>query len=260
LQSAAFDGLAGAYDADFTDTPVGRTLREIVWRRLTAVFGESQRVLELGCGTGEDAVWLARQGIRVVATDASQGMVQAAREKARTRACSDRVEFHCLAAHEIGALDHRRPFDGVFSNFGAINCVPDLAELSARLAGMLTPGAPLMWVIMGRHVPWEWLWYLARGAPRKAFRRLNRAGVEWRGMRISYPTPAAMSSWLEPHFEVTRVAPLGYLLPPSYAAGWLNRSPRMLAVLARAEGWGRDAAALAALSDHYILEARRAAT
>ena len=64
-----------------------------------------------------------------------------------------------------------------------------------------------------------------RGQWRKAWRRLRPGGSEWRGMTISYPTPAQMRSLLLPYFAVTRLAPLGVALPPSYAAAWLDRSP-----------------------------------
>jgi SAM-dependent methyltransferase len=83
LNSTGFKELAARYDADFTDTAVGRALRRIVWARLEQVFPSPRRILELGCGTGEDAVRLAQAGHDVVATDATPAMLDVAREKAR---------------------------------------------------------------------------------------------------------------------------------------------------------------------------------
>jgi hypothetical protein len=68
-----------------------------------------------------------------------------------------------------------------------------------------------------------------------------------------------VTALLTPRFAVTRLSPLGIALPPSYAAGWLNRSPRTLAAVARAEAWTQRLPALASWSDHYLLEARRSA-
>lgn len=259
MYTSAFDELARPYDAAFTNTAVGRALREIVWSRLDSTFHPSQRVLELGCGTGEDALHLARAGIKVTATDASAAMIEIAGEKMRRLTGAEPIEFHCLPMQEIATSLQARSFDGVLSNFGAINCVPDLQSLAADVAGMLAPGAALIWVIMGRRAPWEWMWYLPRGEVRKAFRRFQRNGAEWRGLKIAYPTPAETIAVLEPYFAVTRVSPLGCVLPPSYAAAWLNHSPRALAALARLESLARRSTALAAWSDHYIVEATRVA-
>ena len=53
-------------------------MRGATQRRLEARFSAGHRVLELNCGTGEDAVFLARRGVRVLATDLSGAMVEAA--------------------------------------------------------------------------------------------------------------------------------------------------------------------------------------
>jgi SAM-dependent methyltransferase len=252
----AFEELAATYDATFTETVVGRALRDLVWARFNGVFGDSQRILELGCGTGEDAIRLASTGKFVVATDASQRMIQVARHKSAASNLSSRIQFRCASMEQLGPLEGER-FDGVLSNFGAINCAADLAGLITDIAARLRPGAGLLWVLMGRHVPWEWLWHLAHGQWRKAWRRLEPNGCQWRGMTIQYPTPGTLTSLLEPYFRVRRVAPLGVLLPPSYAAGWLDRSPVALRLLSRAERWAQRASVLAAMSDHFIVEATR---
>jgi SAM-dependent methyltransferase len=257
LSARVFDELAGDYDVLFTDSVVGRALREIVWARLDRTFKPPRRILELGCGTGEDAVRLARNGVSVVATDTSSLMIQVARSKARGCDCDAQIDFHCVDMEQLGPDLDGQLFDGVLSNFGAVNCARQLPSLVADIAGRVRPGAPLLWVVMGRHVPWEWLWYLMRGQWDKAWRRLRAGGVQWRGMTISYPTPAQMTRLLRPYFAIKRVTPLGFALPPSYAGTWLNRSPRLLALLTSLERLAQRSSALASLSDHYIVEAIR---
>lgn len=257
LRDCAFDDMAVSYDATFTNTKVGRALREIVWSRLEQVFRPAQRILELGCGTGEDAVRLAGSGVRVVATDPSSQMIQMAHRKALTANCRERIEFRRVAMEDIASFADGEVFDGMLSNFGAVNCAQNLQKLIADAADRLSPGAPLLWVVMGRHVPWEWFWYLMRGQWRKAWRRLRSGGTQWRGMTISYPTPGQMRSLLLPYFNVTRLAPLGVALPPSYAAAWLDRSPFALTVLTRLERWAQQSSMLASWSDHFIVEAVR---
>ena len=257
LSAPVFDDLAEAYDAAFTSSALGRSLRALTWERLDLAFGACRRVLEIGCGTGEDALHLAQRGVEVLATDASPSMLRVAAEKAAKAGCARRIEFRCVPMERLGAELAGERFDGVWSNFGAINCVPKLAAVVAELAALLEPGAPLAWVVMGKHVPWEWAWFLARGNPRKAFRRQQRGGAVWRGMRVAYPTPAELKRMVTPWFAQTACRPLGFVLPPTYASGWLERHTQLLAALTRIERAAQRCPPLAALSDHYVFEARR---
>src|SRR3990172_6277928 len=237
--SAPFDSAAPTYDADFTHTPLARALRDIVWERLAALFPAGARVLELACGTGEDARHLASRGLRVLASDQSEAMLAVAREK-----CAGLpVEFVQLDVRdwrlEIG---DGGVFDGVFSNFGGL---------------IVLPGGHLAFVLMGRWCAWEILWHLAHLDLSTALRRLNREGAMARvggsAMRVYYPTTAALRRAAEPHFRLTRVRPLGLFLPPSYLEPLARRRffPfRLLAFLDRRIGyppWG----------DHTLYEFRR---
>jgi ubiquinone/menaquinone biosynthesis C-methylase UbiE len=253
----AFDDLAPTYDTAFTGTALGTSLRAMVWQRLNAAFAGCGRVLEIGCGTGEDAVHLARLGFEVVATDASLPMLRIASEKAERAGCAKRVRFLQVSMERLGVDLAGETFDGVLSNFGVVNCAPRLDGVVADLARLLKPGAPLFWVVMGRHVPWEWAWFLARGERRKAFRRVGKGGTVWRGMHVSYPTPTELAQTLSPYFGPVRRCSLGFVLPPSYASAWLERAPRLLAALTCLERIAQRWQAPAALADHYILEARR---
>jgi SAM-dependent methyltransferase len=256
MQASPFDPLAPDYDRSFTRSACGIALRAMVWERLPAVFGTRERILELGCGTGEDAVQLARAGHYVIATDASEEMIRVARLKAVAAGCADRIEFHVMPMEALHTLPRELRIDGVFSNFGAINCVADVARVARSLALRMTRGAPLMFVVMGRYVPWEWAWYLAHGDRRRAFRRLQRPGVHGRGLTSRYPTPSELAGSLAPMFVTRRQAALGFALPPSYAAQWLDTRPRMLTALTSIERAVQRVTA--GLADHYMLEAVRA--
>jgi SAM-dependent methyltransferase len=254
---AAFDGLADEYDSEFTATQLGSILRGMVWERYERCFAGREFLLEIGCGTGEDAVFLARRGHRVFATDASEKMVRFAQHKAARAGVADRIQFRCVPLEDLGAELAGMTFDGVYSNFGALNCAASLQTLAAELAPQLVAGAPLLWVLMGRHVPWEWAWFLARADARKAFRRWRREGVRWRGVTVSYPTPAALETLVHAHFIPRARRALGVALPPSYAAGWFNRSPKALSALTRVERVMQRWPGSASIADHYIFEAAK---
>jgi len=72
LSTPAFDPMAGTYDADFTHTPIGRALRDVVWSRLERTFRPAQRILDIGCGGGILSEPLARLGANVVGADPAE--------------------------------------------------------------------------------------------------------------------------------------------------------------------------------------------
>lgn len=245
---------AADYDRSFTSTPLGSVLRRAAHRRLDARFSAGDRVLELGCGTGEDAVHLARRGNRVHATDASAEMVEQARAKIAAACLGPLASVEMLAVEDLPAADLRGPFDGAFSNFGALNCAADLGAVAKALADRLRPGAPLVLCVMGPWVPWEWGTYLLRGQPGRAFRRLRPGGVSWRGVTVRYPSIGRLRRLFEANFQLERVAALGALLPPSYLEAWTRRHPRLLAALDRWERRLERFPPFPQLADHYVAE------
>jgi len=254
--ASAFDRAADDYDR-FTEGVIGGVLRSAVHERLQAYCRPGDRILEINCGTGEDAVWLARQGCRVVATDVSAGMLAVARRKVEAAGAADRVEVKRSAIESIDA--ELGTFDGLLSNFGGLNCVPSLAAAMPRLAARVRPGGFAVCSIMGPAVPWEWAWFLAQGRPGDAFRRFRRGGVDWRGIRVRYPSIADTTRAAAPWFVRRRVAALGCLVPPSYVEGWAARHRRGVAWLARVERLLGAVRPLPDLSDHYLVEFERTA-
>ncbi len=262
--SSPFDGMAEGYDAGFTHSALGQLMREAVWGRLDAAFAPGEHVLELSCGTGEDAIHLARRGVRVLTTDVSAGMLAVAQAKVAHAGLTDLVTVQHLDIASLTTLPstvHRppstAPFDGAFSNFGGLNCVADQAGVAAGLAQLLRPGARALLCVMGPLVPWEWAWYGGRGELGRAVRRLRPGGVAWRGLRICYPSIGTLRSAYAPWFRCRRVSAVGALLPPSYAELWARARPRLLWALHRIERRFEAAPPLPWLADHYLIELER---
>jgi SAM-dependent methyltransferase len=259
MPAAVFDTLAPDYDARFTESTLGRILRRAVWRWLDRAFTPGDRVLELNCGTGEDAVHLAARGIRVLATDASPAMRDAARAKVNRAGLGASVD---VRPAELERLDQTLAasdgaLDGAFSNFGGLNCVSDLPRAAGALAALLKPGARVVLCVMGPLVPWEWAWFAVRGQPGKGFRRLAGGGAEWRGITVRYPSPRALRRAFSTDFTFRRAGGLGVLVPPTYAEGWARRHAGLVERLDR---WERRIEAwpiVPWLGDHYLVELER---
>src|SRR5262249_8401417 len=155
------------------------------------LFHPGDTLLDIGCGTGEDALHLMSCGVRVRGVDASPEMTRIARSRG--------VHATRLAVEHLEHL--KGSFDGAISNFGALNCVRDLDAIRAPLAGLIRPGGSLAICVLGRFCLWETAWFLLHGHPRKAFRRWNpRGGTSSLGVRVYYPSISQLRRALHPDF------------------------------------------------------------
>jgi 2-polyprenyl-3-methyl-5-hydroxy-6-metoxy-1,4-benzoquinol methylase len=135
------------YDELWTHSPVGRLERDEVWRCMNRLFRPGDRLLDLGCGTGEDAVYLERLGVKVLGIDASPAMVRVA--------CARGIKATVLGIEELASIQGH--FDGAISNFGALNCVADLNAVRVALARLILPGGYFAVCLLGRFCLWKTL-------------------------------------------------------------------------------------------------------
>lgn len=249
--STPFDTLAPAYDRDFTASPIARYLRARVYTRLDRHFQPGDHVLELGCGTGEDALYLAARGVRVTATDASAAMLAVARAKSADQPL---VTVELL---DLNALPGDFPaFDNTFANFGVLNCADNLPALAAWLAARLPPGGVAAFGVMSPLCLWEIGWHGLHGSFRTAFRRLRR-DTTFNGLPIRYPTIRRLTRDFAPYFRRVHVEPLGLLLPPSDVYGVIERRTRLLQTLTALDTRLSKFSLLALCADHYWIEFER---
>lgn len=109
------------------------------------------RALDLGCGEGADAVWLAERGWDVVAVDVSETALGRARQAAISRGVADRIEFVQLDLSD-GFPDGT--FDLVSSQFLHSTVRLERPEILANAARAVRPGGLLVIVDHGSAPPW----------------------------------------------------------------------------------------------------------
>src|ERR1019366_8848725 len=227
----AFDGVASEYDTRFTNSLIGRVQRASVWKELDSLFHSGQRVLEINCGTGVDALHLSDRGIHVVACDVSPEMVAVARRRVDGSVHGDHVALKVLAIEQLNQLAEEGPYDGVLSNFSGLNWVEDSLPVARDLARLVRPGGRAVLCVFGRHCLWEMLWYACHGNFRKAFRRLSRKGnatelAPGRSIRVWYPSIKSFRRDFAPHFRLITWKGTAVAVPPSYLEPWAARLPR----------------------------------
>jgi len=237
--TTAFDYLASQYDRLWTRSRVGHLQRKAVWRHIAGLFKPGQAVLDLGCGTGADALWLMQAGLRVHAIDASSEMVRIASNSG--------VDAETLSIENCGLIDET--FDAVLSNFGALNCVEDLESLREPLARLVRPGGHLALCVMGPFCAWETTWSLRRGQFEKAFRRWRKSVMSSLGIRVFYPSKRDLKAAFRPDFTLVSWYGIGLCVPPSYITGLSDDALQKLdAVDRRIAHWPL----LRGLADHRL--------
>src|SRR5271169_5802559 len=112
--SAPFDAVAARYDETFTSSIIGRAQREAVWCELAKTFRSGDHILEIGCGTGVDACFLAQRGVKVLASDPSAQMIDVATRRVRQSELQALVRTRVLRGEDIATLAPDELFDGAF--------------------------------------------------------------------------------------------------------------------------------------------------
>jgi ubiquinone/menaquinone biosynthesis C-methylase UbiE len=256
----AFDTIAEEYDRVFTNSAIGRAQRDAVWEIAGRTFSPGSHILELNCGTGEDAFFLSRLGMRVYACDASANMITVARRRQVREAPHSAVEFDVLAIENLAALGSLLQFDGVFSNFGGLNCVANMSEAGRGLASAVRPGGAALLSLCSRICLWEIAWFLSRAKFSRALRRFKgsaAAALNGVAVNVQYPTVREICAAMHPWFKLRRVKAIGFAVPPTFLEQWANRHREVLAIMRSIDRVTSEWPVLRVLGDHVLLVLER---
>lgn len=221
----AFDRLADQYDA-LCAGDIMTMMRRRTHERMARRFPPGSRILEIGCGTGLDTGFLASMGAHVVAADPSARMLD--RTRARLRATNNMAHLIRCGAEELDQHLGPATFEGIVSNFGALNCVEDLGQVASLARDRLVPGGWVMLGLLTRTCAWEIARGLLRGRPREAFRRLGvRPMIDLDGIEVPayYHRVGDVLAVFGASFVVGRAEGLGVFVPPSRCEDRWRRLP-----------------------------------
>jgi SAM-dependent methyltransferase len=114
---------------------------------------EPGAALDLGCGQGGDALWLARRGWRVTATDISAVALSGLADRARSSGLVDRI---ATERHDLAQTFPAGRFDLVSAHYLHTRFDLPRARVLRTAAGALSPGGRLLVVDHGSTAPWSW--------------------------------------------------------------------------------------------------------
>lgn len=255
--TADFDHIAQQYDEDFTNSLVGQYQRKQVWQYLDSRLNKHvKNILEINCGTGYDANYLAENGYNVRACDISPEMINVANSK---YANMPNLKFEVCNTIEIQKKFKGQKFDVVFSNFGGLNClsVEKMERFFEEVPTIVKPNGRLVLVIMGQYCLWEWLYFFAKLNWAKMFRRAtNKAvavNVNGKAVDTYYFTPKQIKKWAV-KFNLLKLQAIGFAIPPSYLNSFFGKKPKTLSSFNSWDNRLKKYAWPAYLSDHYLID------
>lgn len=153
------------------------------------------RALDVGCGAGTNAVWLAEQGFSVVGVDVAAGAVARANARLAGRALDCRFEAGDFLTDPIAA----GPFDFVFDRgcFHVFDDAATRARFAERVAARLAPGGVWLSLVGSTEGPPR-----DEGPPRRTAREVAEAIepvleiVELRSDAFVTPDGRAPRAWI----------------------------------------------------------------
>jgi len=254
---AEFDYAAEAYDSDFTYSRIGILQRERVWKYLSNAISQAKHleILELNCGTGEDAKKFAEYNFNVTATDISDEMLKMAKQKNQ----SENINFLKKDLNKITSTDFQEKFDLVFSNFGGLNCIDEkgIVRLGNEVNKILKHKGSFVAVIMPSFSIIETFYFLLKFQINKAFRRSKKfvfANVSGQKVKTWYYSPKNFAKLMPSDLHILETKPIGLFLPPSYLEPFFIQHSAILASLNKLENWLGIFAWQAKVSDHYYIK------
>jgi ubiquinone/menaquinone biosynthesis C-methylase UbiE len=252
--AAAFSFAAQEYDFTIFRNFINAWIRQRSIDEVLRLANPDDDVLEIGCGTGAEAIKIVRKVSRVIATDIAEGMLEILQRKLQAKKLSHKILPFRARASEISQI---MQFIGeakirvAYSFNGALNCEPKIEKFVAELSTVLAPDGYFVCSVLNTLCLTESLSQairlrFQRMAPRKIQPTMRLAGGQLTPC-VCY-SPSTFERLFSRHFTLKRFMALPALLPPPYlndfylkfrkVASWVERAEPFLAAHLPLNRWG----------------------
>jgi ubiquinone/menaquinone biosynthesis C-methylase UbiE len=257
----AFTGQSPVFDELYSADTIINYKRDRVRKQVLKNIEPGASILELNCGTGEDAIFFAHKGFKVHATDISGGMLYQLVQKLDKYKLNKKVSFELCSYTNLQELKNKGPYDLIFSNFAGLNCTGELDKVLASLSSLLNPNGVATLVILPKFCLWETL-LLFKGKFRTAFRRFfsskgRKARVEGTYFKCWYYNPSYVIQRLQNEFDLIGLEGLCTIVPPSYIEGFAEKHPATYQFLCKWENRLKSKWPWRSIGDYYIISMRK---
>ena len=257
----AFSKQSAIFDEIYSSNVIIQYKRQRVRDHLQQFLRPTCKILELNAGTGEDAVWFAKQGHTVHATDISKGMQEKLAAKIHQHKLEAQVTQELCSFTELTGVKNKGPYDLIFSNFAGLNCTGELDKVLQSFSPLLKHKGIVTLVILPEFCLWESLLFL-KGDFKTAFRRFFsdkgvKAHIEGEYFTCWYYNPSYVIKNMKDTFDVLSVEGLCTLVPPSYLENFPTKRPSLFNWLKEKENKWKRKWPWKNIGDYYIISLRK---
>ncbi|MDE1853173.1 MAG: methyltransferase domain-containing protein [Thaumarchaeota archaeon] len=224
--AAAFDSASEEYDFTISRNFINTWIRRRSIGVLRRYIRSEDILLEIGSGTGAEAMEVSRYVSGIVATDISRSMIDLLSMKVRAKRLGAKVVPLVLGASEISkakALIGDMGIRVAYSFNGALNCEPRMGRFVRELHSLLEPSGYFICSIRNTVCASEMLSHalvlqFSKATPRK--RQPIMVSVGGRDIPSTYFSPSRFAGFFKSLFVLREAIALPALLPPAYLSDY----------------------------------------
>ncbi len=259
LVNAAFSKQSDIFDRLEENNPIIQWMRNIIRQHLLQYVKPGMHMLELNAGTGLDAVYFAQKGIHVYATDISDGMIQQLKKKLADFQLHTYLKIQQCSYSHLQQIEGEK-FDHIFSNFGGLNCIPDLHLVTRHFDKLLKVNGLVTFVIMPRICPWEILSAL-KGKFKMAFRRFKKNGTQAHVEGVHFDTwyfnkPDIINAFGK-SYVVISIKGIASISPPPDREKWFKKHLKFYRLLTRIDELLMNYYPFNSCADHILITMKK---
>jgi len=232
--SKAFGKQSVIFDKIYDSNPIVKYMRHLIRQEVLSGLGTNNHILEINAGTGTDALFFAQSGYNVTALEISPEMVRMAQEKIRSHKLENEITFIQKSFEDVSQVEGT--FDYIYSNFGGLNCTPNLLEVVHKLLSKLKSGGKSTLTILPPFTLWEKL-YILKGdfkmVGRRKSGRPSVANIEGVTFNCWYYNPKEIINSLNGLVTDVSVTGLCIFAPPSFIQNFPIKYPRVFKLLTK---------------------------
>ncbi len=197
-------------------------------------------LLEIGCGTGAEAIQISKKVRQIIATDISQGMLSLLRQKIRAKKLENILPVQARAARisSVASLLEGGKVRIAYSFNGALNLEPDIDKFPLELSEVVEGGGYFVCSVrnifcLSETIAHAAVLQLDKIAPRK--KQPTMVSVGGIDIPAFYHSTRFMSRLFRPYFSLRKLVGLPAFLPPAYLNEYCIRFKPLTSLLERLE-------------------------